>query len=332
MATGMTTITQVSPAIQNFYDGVLLDRALPYIAHSLFGQKRPVDQKSGNIAKFRRYNSLPASTAPLLEGVTPTALQLAVTDLTETLAQYGAYVEYTDVVSFINEDPVLTEIAELLGEHAGLSLDQIYRDKLNAGSSVFYASSVAGRSSIINKVATADFDKIRRALADANCLPFESMIKASTGVGTQPIRASYFCINHPDSTYDIENLTGFIPVQQYSNPGSALDREYGSYRNFRFVESTNAKIWADSGGTAVTNTLKYTTANTACDVYSVLIFGKNAYGITDLQGHALENIVKALGEGDDPLNQRGTSGWKSMTGLCILNDLFMYRYEHGVSA
>lgn len=334
MATGLTTTTQVDPAVNTFYDGVLLRRAKTYLAHHLFGQQRPIDQKSGDTAKFRRYTNLPVTGAPLIEGVTPTALQLAKSDFTVQLQQYGAYVEYTDKVSMINEDPVLTEIAGLLGDHAGETLDTVYREILVAGTSVFYANSVAGRTSIVTKLAAADFDKIKRALANNKAKYWTSSIKGGPGVGTLPIRAAYYCIVHPDVSYDLEGVLGtsFIHVSKYPDPASAHENEIGSYGPFRFIESTNAKIWTDGGGSAVAATLKYTTASSACDVYAILIFGVDAYGITPLKGKALENIVKPLGSGNDPLNQRGTSGWKAMTGAIILNQSWMYRYEVGVSA
>jgi N4-gp56 family major capsid protein len=90
----------------------------------------------------------------------------------------------------------------------------------------------------------------------------------------------------------------------------------------------------DAGGTAVTHTLKYTTVNTACDIFCTLIFGQNAYGVTPLAGNALKTIIKALGSGGtaDPMDQRSTAAWKAITSCVILNDDFMYRYEHGVSA
>ena len=120
--------------------------------------------------------------------------------------------------------------------------------------------------------------------------------------------------------------------QDYPNPSAALPNEVGAYRNIRFIESTNAKIFADSGGDATAATLKYTTASSACDVYATIIFGRGAFGITPLSGHSSEIIVKALGAGDDPLNQRSTIGGKFITDTVILNENMMYRYEHGVSA
>lgn len=72
-----------------------------------------------------------------------------------------------------------------------------------------------------------------------------------------------------------------------------------------------------------------------CDVHMSVLFGKDAYGVIDLENGALESIVKPRGSAgaDDPLDQRATVGAK-VTGFAavILNELWIVRIEHGVSA
>jgi N4-gp56 family major capsid protein len=65
------------------------------------------------------------------------------------------------------------------------------------------------------------------------------------------------------------------------------------------------------------------------DVYCTLIFAKNAYGVTELQGGGLEFIYKGLGSAGsaDPLNQRQTAGWKATSVAKRLVEEFMVRIE-----
>ncbi len=74
----------------------------------------------------------------------------------------------------------------------------------------------------------------------------------------------------------------------------------------------------------------------AMDVHATLIFGKDAYGVVDVEGNgALEIIIKPQGSSGtaDPLNQRGTVGAKvAAYASTILNDLWILRIEHAVSA
>ena len=74
---------------------------------------------------------------------------------------------------------------------------------------------------------------------------------------------------------------------------------------------------------------------TADDVHMTLVFGKDAYGVIDLGGGAITTIIKGRGSAgtDDPLDQRATVGAKVMAYTAtILNDLWLLRIEHGVSA
>jgi len=330
----ITTSTQIPAAVQTYYNRVLLRRALPYLPHALFGQISTVSQNSGDQPRWRRYSSLTAATAPLLEGTTPTSQAMAKTDVDGQLYTYGSYVTITDYVSLTNQDKVLTVASELLGENMGLSLDTIYRDALVGGSSVYRAGNVA-RASVQLKLTAANLDLVLRAMENANAKYWRTKpIVGTDRVGTTPIAPAYFAIVSPYTVYDLRGVltTSFIETHKYSNPAEAVENEVGSYKNLRFVQSTNAKEWVDTGGSATLYSTKYTTASSASDVQSMLIFGQDAYGLTPLSGKSSQIIVKAHGAGDDPLDQRATAGWKSITGIKILNDNFMYRYEFDVSA
>ena len=64
-------------------------------------------------------------------------------------------------------------------------------------------------------------------------------------------------------------------------------------------------------------------------VYSTLVMGANAYGVTEVTGGGLEHIVKQVGSGGtaDPLNQRATAGWKGTKTAELLVDNYIVRIE-----
>ncbi len=326
----ITTLTQIPSAVSEFYDKVLLTRALPYSVHDKFGQRRPLPPKSSTVIKFRKFNALPPTVVPLSEGVTPTGAQLSISDITAIIRQYGDFVEITDMVNLVNRDPVLTEAAELLGEQAGQSLDRIIRDIIVAGTNVQYSNGVT-RSAVNTAISIAILNKVIRTLNNANAKTHTKIITAGTGIGTTPIRPAYFAIVHPDVQYDLENLTGYKSVEEYASQNAIVEGEIGAYKNIRFVSTTEAKIWSDAGGAA--GAMKSTTGTNA-DVYATLVFGTDAYGITEIRGGGLENIVKTFGSGGtaDPLDQRATSGWKATLTAKILNDTFMVRIECAATA
>ncbi|MFA6204448.1 MAG: N4-gp56 family major capsid protein [Gallionella sp.] len=321
-----TTITQVAPGVQAFYDRNLLARAQPAEVHGRFGQKRPIAKKNGNQIKFRRYSQLAAASTPLTEGVTPAGSSLAVTDVTATLAQYGDFITLSDMVSMTNQDPVVTEATDVLGDQAGTTIDQARRDVLVAGTNKLFASSVANRAAVANKLLANDLDLAIRFLKNQNAKYVKEGVPASDKVGTGSVRKSFVAIVHPDVEFDLENITGYKSVSDYGSQEGIMEDEIGAYKNIRFVSSTNAKVFTGDGAVGTT-TYKNDGAN--YDVYQTLIFADNAYGVCPLSGEAMNTYVKALGSAGsaDPLEQRSTVGWKATTTTQILNDAWMIRIE-----
>lgn len=64
-------------------------------------------------------------------------------------------------------------------------------------------------------------------------------------------------------------------------------------------------------------------------VYSTLILGADAYGVTEVEGGGLDIIVKQLGSAgsSDPLNQRASVGWKAVKTAERLVENYMVRIE-----
>ena len=316
----ITTRTEIPAEVNNFYNKVLLDRATPSLLHNRFAQVKDLPRKAGtDTIKFRRYGVLAAATTPLTEGVTPAGKQLSTTELTAQILQYGDYITVTDIVDMQSYDPVLTGVAEdVLGDQIGLTLDRLCRDIVTAGTTVQYASTATTRATIsaAMKLNRAEVKEMVRTLRGNNAKPIMRQIDPSTGYNTSPIGKSFVGIISEDTLYDIEDATGWTPVEKYSNKKNVMEDEVGSVANVRFIMSTESKTF---DGTLVTT------------VHATLIFGTRAYAQTRISGEALVNIVKPLGAGEDALNQRATSGWKATYVARILNQSWIGRIEHAVS-
>ena len=65
------------------------------------------------------------------------------------------------------------------------------------------------------------------------------------------------------------------------------------------------------------------------DVYSTLVLGANAYGVTEIDGGGLEHIVNQLGSAGsaDPLKQIASVGWKATKTAERLVETYMVRIE-----
>lgn len=322
-----TTLSQVAPGVQAFYDRNLLRRAQPNDVHGRFGQKRPIASRNGNQIKFRRYSQLAAATTPLTEGVTPGGSQLSVTDIVSTLAQYGDYITLTDMVSMTNQDPVVTEATDVLGDQAGTTIDQIRRDVLVAGTNVAYASGAASRAATVQKITGSDLDKAIRFLKGQNAKFMKEGLSSSDNVGTGAVRKAFIALVHPDVEFDLEQISGFRAVSDYGSQEGVMEDEIGAYKNIRFVTSTNCKVFADA--TTVGTAGFKVSGSGKNDVYATLILAADAYGISPLSGQAMNTYVKPLGSAGtaDPLEQRSSVGWKATTTTTILNQSWMIRLE-----
>ena len=305
----ITTTTEVDPAVSTFYDRVLLERALPFLVHEQFAQVRNIPSRSGNTIKFRRYTALTTATTPLSEGVTPAGQQLAKTDLAATVSFYGDFVHISDVVDLTVEDAVLTEASELLGEQMGETRDELMKDVLAATASATNASNGVNAQTP-TEITEADIKAIVKTLLGNKAKMITSVMTASTGQGTTPVRSSFWGIAHTDLINDLEDVTNFLHTSKYPTQATILEAEWGATGNVRWLVSTNA----------------HKLASASPDTYECQIIGKNAYATTSIEGGVAKNIVKAFGSGgtSDPLNQRATSGWKVPWVARILNDNFMH--------
>lgn len=320
---GNTTTTQIPAEVNNFYDRTLLTRAVPLFIHTKFGQVRDIPRKAGTkTIKFRRYTNLSPATTPLTEGITPAGSQLSSTEITALTAQYGDYVTITDVLDYTSQDPVLMETAELLGDQAGDTLDQLARDILVAGTGVTYATGTTRvEQAAANKISATLVRQVVRTMKGNKARRMTKMVNPDTGYATAPVNNCYIAICNQNTTFDLKSDSAFLPVEKYANKAKVMDGEVGALDEVRFIETPNAKVFVGEGAAGV-------------DVYGTLFLAMDAYGISRISGEALKNIVKPIGSSGtaDALDQRGTSGWKGTFVTKILNDDFIHRLEHGVTA
>lgn len=104
-------------------------------------------------------------------------------------------------------------------------------------------------------------------------------------------------------------------------------------KRVKVVSNTTSALTLDTAITAEDNAVIYPGEGGAGGgaVFGNLIFGKNAYGVTEIEGGGAETIIKPKGSAGtaDPLNQRSTVGWKAIKTAEILVDFYMMRVECG---
>ena len=304
-----TSSQGLSAEMKTYYSDYLIDNAEPKLVHAQFGQKTAIPKNGGKTIEFRKYDSLPKATTPLTEGVTPTGGKMNVTTITDTVKQYGYYIALTDMFMTTAIDNNLVQATKLLASQAGRTLDTVVREILNAGTNVQYGDgSVTARNLLVGGADTGN-----------NYMTVDCIRKAVTTLkrqNTEKIGDSYVGIIHPDVSHDLMSDPNWKYPHQYVDTDNIYSGEIGKLYGVRFVETTEAKIFAGAG-------------KDKRDVYSTLILGENAFGVTELSGMGLRHITKQLGTAGtaDPLDQRATAGWKAVLSAVILSQQYMVRIE-----
>lgn len=313
--TNVTTQTgsgqNLSPEMKTYYSDHLIDLVEPELIHDQFADKYPIPQRGGKTIEFRKFSPLAKALTPLTEGVTPNGQKLDVSTITATVAQYGGYVETSDVLQLTAIDPIVVQATEAIASQAGRTLDTITREVLVGGTNVIYCpngnTAVAARSAITN-ACVLTIDVIRKAVLT---LKRQNAPK---------IDGSYIAIIHPDVAHDIMKSTEWIDIHKYDASVNLFNGEIGKIAGVRFIENTEAKIFSGAGASDA-------------NVYATMVLGKGAYATTDVTGGGLRHIVKQLGSAGtaDPLDQRATVGWKAIKTAERLIEQYMVRIEGGAS-
>ena len=310
-----TGASGMSAEMKTFYEKRLIDQAEPALVHDQFGDPYPIPANGGKNIEFRKYDSLPKATTPLTEGVTPDGQTMNVSTVTAEVRQYGGWVPITDTLQLTSIDNNILQATKIIASQAGRTLDTIVRDVLAGGTNVIYAPKIGEGG--------AETAVTSRATLDATCqLTSDLIARAATqlkAMNADPIGTSFVGIIHPYVAYDLRRDPDWIDVHKYAQPDEIYNGEIGTLHGVRFVETSEAKIWKGTGCPA------------GLAVFSTLILGAHAYGSTEIEGGGLEHIVKQLGYGDDPLNQRASVGWKAHKTAERLVEQYMVRIESASS-
>ncbi len=241
-----TTVNTQSTAYFNkqFYDKKLLETAKTRLVHAMFGQKRSIPRHGGKRVEFRKYDLFTpdAEQLTLEEGVTPTGQTLSQSKVEAEVAQYGAYVEISDLLDMTAYDEVIADSAELLGEQLGTVIEWVTRDAMCATTNVQYAGDKTDREEIgpDDTLTVTDIRKAVRTLKKNKARMFNTAPDGSVR------RPHFVCICSPDATYDLQNDPLWQDVSKYSNAEQIYSGEIGRLFGVVFVEATEAKVYYQS--------------------------------------------------------------------------------------
>lgn len=222
-------------------------------------------------------------------------------------------------------DPVISETSGILGESAGLSFDTLMRNTVTAGATKDYAGGATQRSELDttnDKIDFADFIGAVALLETNNALPADGEL--------------FPVVMSPYAFAELMQDATFVALFTQEGGDALRSRKMGTILQCSVYVSSNAPVYTNEG-------------DSSSDPTSVTFFGRESYGVAGMTGmeanlvhgdggeHAnltgqpvspVSIIVKELGEtGFDPLNQRGTIGWKATYDDVVLNSSWIVDLE-----
>ena len=272
----------------------------------------------GASIKFTVFADLAAATTPLGEAEDVTPVSMSDSQVTVTLEEYGNATVTTAKLrasSFMPVDPVA---AQAVGYNAGLSIDTIARNVLQAGDNVLYATGGAVAPSSRTTINTDDIltiTDIRRAVAQLR------------GANVPTINGTYIGFIHPDVQFDLLSATdaaGWRDAYKYTNATPLINGEIGQIDGVRFIASSRAPLFANASNNSG--------ASGTIDSYGTLIMGRQALakGIS-LGGEYGAQPSIVYGTVTDLLKRFRPVGWKHFVGYSVFRQEALRRIESASS-
>lgn len=268
----------------------------------------------------------------LAEGVTPSADTITPTDVNVTLNEYGMLYSFTNQTYDFHEDDIPGAITQQLGERKGVLDEQIDFAALQACVGAIYGGGSTTRASVIKEMTLAGLRAVAQVLYANSAQPMVQGGMTGPGYGSAPTETGWVVVTHTDAVADLRGIDGWIRKEEYAGGTRALHpMEKGAIEEFRFVVSPHLQPVLGAGAAVSTSGLKSTGG--FVDVYLSMIMGKEAWGKMGLMNAgsiAPKIIMPDTVDKADPLGQRGYHGMRFYAASKVLNDGWMYRYEHGV--
>ena len=299
----------LSGELKTFYDTELLENARVEMFYAQFAKKQHLPANHGTTVEWRKWNTF-AKAGQLQEGVIPTGQKFGMSSKTGSINQYGTYATVSDKLELRAYDDVILGATEEMGASAAETQETLIRDALLVNTNVLYCDNInLATGAYVSTPTTCS--EMESAADTMSMLTPDMVAKAVTKMKKDrvpTISGKYYAVIHPSVAYDLRKSKEWIEAHKYAAATEIFNGEIGELHGVRFIENVFAPIL---DGDYANNNLGAT--------YATYFFGKDAFGIIDPEGGALEMIVKDKSQVGGPLNQFSTIGYKFETnGATIL--------------
>lgn len=251
--------------------------------------------------KFAAVPDLSVATTPLTEGTPPDAVALSVETVTVDALQYGNVVRITDLARIKSPFELVSTARERLARNAAQTIDQLVRDEVATGGTVYFAelgTSLRANLDADDTLTAAKLKKLHARMFYGNVPFFDD--------------SSYLFIATPGQAYDLKMDTavgGFIDAAKYTDPRPILKNEIGMIGGFRVIEAQNGPTFA----------------STITVHAGFALGGLPGWGWGDLQ--MLKAYHTPPGGQTDPLHQNEKLGWIVDFGVAAIDNARYFRVE-----
>ncbi len=315
MVDAYTGVANVDTA-KTAYDMLVRFALRPQLYFDAIADVMPTRQSmAGAAVVFTLMNDLAPAVTPLNESTDVSAVALSDNTVTLTLAEYGNAVITTALLrgeSFVEIDPI---VANVIGYNAGISIDSIARNIVQAGTNVAYSTGTGVTPLARNQVAPNNTMTAADVRASRNFLVKQNVPEVGTG---------YVGYVHPDVAFDLRSQTGAASWRDphtYSQPDEIWSGEIGMFEGVRFIETPRAPSFANAGSSPTTTT-----------VYGTLFMGRQAlakaHSIVDGNGPVPHTVP---GPVTDKLRRFVPWGWYWLGAYGIYRQAAILRVESASS-
>ena len=307
--TNFDATNTLAPELKTFYDTELLENARVEMFYAQFAKKQNLPAGRGKTVEWRKWNTF-AKAQELQEGVIPSGQKFGMSTKTGTINQYGTYATVSDQLELHAYDDVILGATEEMGASASETQETLIRDALLTNTNVMYCDNITLATGAVASTPTAP-NLMEASTTSMAALTPDMVAKAVTKMKKDrvpTIDGKYYAVIHPSVAYDLRKSEAWVEAHKYAQPSEIYNGEIGELHGCRFIENVFAPVlkgeYANKAGSAT---------------YATYFFGKDAFGIIDPEGGALEMIIHDKSEIGGPLNQFSTIGYKLETnGATIL--------------
>lgn len=312
-----STTSGLSNLMSTYYDKVFLERAKSELRHDFGATTKKQAMNQGKSIIFNRLTPLALVTSALTEATNPAAVDMTSTQVTATLAEYGAYTTVGSLFKMTSIDDDLREHVDVHGQNAGESIDALIRNELSANATrqLVATTTAVDSTSAIHTSDVITGLEIRKAVRTLK------LNKAPRFNG-----ALYRGIIGPQVAMDLFGASEWLDAHRYTTSDAIERGVIGKLHGVEFVE-TNQPTVSLSGGFSASTT-------DVANVYSTYVFGRGGYAMVSLDSFDAPKIyVKNPGDSDtsNPLNLYSTVGWKMPFAAKMLNSNWVIKILTGAT-